>query len=147
MMNTHSLITHLTVMLYLVTLSATAAPRQTVEPTKQNTEELAGSRWQGTIEWSEKRSSRNRTVAMPYSVKVSLAFASDGTCTIDRGRSCTWEKKENNVNISVPATKKDCRASGTLVIKDDVMTGSWDHYGGFTCYLLPPVRIIKLKRQ
>ena len=119
---------------------------QATEQTKEKSEDLAGSRWEGTIDWVDKRSTRNRTVNMPNSLKVTFKFAADGTCN-GKAQPCKWEKKDNTVTITLFKTKKDCQASGTLVLKDDTMSGTWNHYGGFGCDLLPPPRSIKLKRH
>src|SRR5689334_1258143 len=113
---------------------------QTVDSTKAKLEELANSRWEGTIAWSEMRSTKNRTAVVAYSSRVSFAFSADGTCTFGKSRPCTWEKQDKGVNITVPKTEKDCQASGSLVIDGDAMTGSWNHYGGFTCFPISPAR-------
>jgi hypothetical protein len=120
---------------------------QKADATKAKLEELAASRWEGTIEWSEKRSTKNRTAVVGYTSKVSFTFAADGTCSFGKSRPCTWEKKDKTVNITVPKTKKECQASASLTLNGDAMTGSWNHYGGFTCFPLTPARVIKLKRH
>ena len=122
----------------------TAAPS---DAAKAKLEELPDSRWEGTIEWSEKRSTKNRTAVIGYSSKVSFVFKEDGSCTFDKSRLCTWEKKDHNVNITIPKTKKDCQASATLTANGDAMVGTWTHFGGFTCFPITPGRVVKLKRQ
>jgi hypothetical protein len=110
-------------------------------------EDLAGSRWEGTIIWGEKRSTRNRTVFQPYSLKVTFRFDADGTCNKGQTQPCKWEKDGNNVKLTLDRTKKLCQASASLVLNGKSMSGNWDHYGGFSCYLIPPQRQIKLERH
>ena len=126
-------------------MAQNAAPPAT--KTENKTEELAGTRWEGTIIWGEKRSTRNRTVFQSYSLKISFSFDADGSCNKGQNQPCKWERDGNNVKISLERTKKACPASASLVINGKAMSGGWDHYGGFSCFLIPPPRQVKLTRH
>ena len=109
--------------------------------------DLAGTRWDGTIDWTERGRVQGRPVDIPYQTKLSFKFLADGTCTNNKGQPCKWEQKDQTVTINVERTKKDCPGSASLTIQGDKMSGMWEHYGGFTCFHIPPPRSIKLTRH
>src|SRR5215472_16429283 len=84
-----------------------AGPLQTAEPVKDHLQDLAGSRWNGTMSWSEARRTRNRTVAVPYSMKITVKFAADGSCTAGSSQPCKWERNSSTIAITLAATKND----------------------------------------
>jgi hypothetical protein len=124
-----------------------SAPLQTAEPAKNNVPDLTGTRWDGSIDWTEKGRVQGRPVVVPYRDKVTFRLSADGTCTNGKGQPCKWEQKGETVTISVERTKKACPGSASLNLAGDMMSGTWEHYGGFTCFRIPPPRNIRLTRH
>src|SRR5579884_1075975 len=110
----------------------------------QGTQDLAGSKWNGTLQWTEKRRTRNRMVDVPYSQKVTLKFLENGSCNIGNTQTCTWQRTDNTLSIKLERSKKECGATATLTIKGNSLSGTWDHYGGFSCTRIPPARVVTL---
>ncbi len=124
-----------------------AVPLQTAEPAKNSVPDLAETRWDGSIDWTEKGRVQGRPVVVPYRDKVTFSLSADGTCTNGKGQPCKWEQKGQAVTITVERTKKACPGSASLTLEGDMMSGTWEHYGGFTCFRIPPPRSIKLTRH
>jgi hypothetical protein len=120
---------------------------QTADPAKEKPEELAGTRWDGSIDWTEKGRFQRARIDVPYSEKVSFRFQAGGMCTNNKAQPCKWEKNGQTITITVGQTKKACQGSASLTLKDNEMSGTWAHYSGFTCFLIPPPRNIKLRRH
>jgi hypothetical protein len=121
--------------------------QQPAESPKDNVQDLKGTRWDGSIDWTEKGRVQGRHVDIPYRDKVTFRFLADGTCISGKGQPCKWEQKEQTVIITVERTKTACPGSASLTLQGKIMTGSWEHYGGFTCFHIPPPRNIKLTRH
>jgi hypothetical protein len=122
-------------------------PAQTSDSTKNNASDPAGTRWDGSIDWTEKSRIQGRMVDVPYRDVVSFRFSADGTCISRKTQPCKWERKGQTITIAVEQTKKACPGSATLTLEGDVMSGTWEPYGGFTCFHISPTRSIKLKRH
>src|SRR5215470_9336844 len=91
--------------------------------------ELAGSRWDGTVDWTEKGRVQGQSVNVPYQTKLSFTFSADGTCTNNKHQPCKWEQKEQTVTINVERTKNECPGSASLTLQSDtMMSGSWQQY-------------------
>jgi len=120
---------------------------QAPEPPKEKVENLAGTQWEGSIDWSEKARIQGRLLDVPYMSKVSFKLSADGTCTNNKHQPCKWEQKGQTVTINVERTKRECPGAASLTLQGDTMSGTWEHYGGFTCFHIPPPRQIKLKRH
>ena len=125
----------------------TGPPPQSAEPPKNNASDLVGTRWDGSIDWTEKGRVQGRPVDVPYKDKVTFKFGPDGTCTNGKGQPCKWEQKGETVTITVERTKGACPGSASLTLAGNMMSGTWEHYGGFTCFHIPPPRNIKLTRH
>jgi hypothetical protein len=124
-----------------------ARSTQTPEAPKEKVENLAGTQWDGSIDWTEKSRIQGRLVDVPYMIKMSFKLLADGTCTNNKRQPCKWEQKGQTAIINVERTKSECPGSASLTLQGKMMSGTWEHYGGFTCFRIPPPRQITLKRH
>src|SRR5437763_16093647 len=72
---------------------------QIPDSTRDNAGEgdLSGTRWDGSIDWTEKGRFRGQRIDVPYTVKVRFTFSADGTCTNNKAQPCRWEKKGQTI--------------------------------------------------